>query len=259
MVHRSLTSVSQSLCTTLCRTPSYAHPLLLPHAQPCRLLCRSLNSTTVSQSAPLSYAQIYNLTHPLLLPHPQSRSPHSLTPRHTVSPTLFSYLIHHLAACCATLLRPDIQSHPPSSLTSSTVLQSAPLSYAQTYSLTHPLFLPHPQSRSPHHSLTPRHTVSSTLFSYLIHNLAACCATLLRPDIQYHPPSSLTSSTVSQSAPLSYAQTYSITHPLFLPHPQSRSPHTAPHLALHRQPGLQTLVPQGSSYSMSDRRQITQM
>ena len=193
-----------------------------------------------------------------LLTQPQSRSQHhSLTLRYTISPTLFSYLIHSLAA--RTLLRPDIQSHPPSSLTSSTVLQSAPLSYAQTYSLTHPLFLPHPQSRSPHHSLTPRHTVSSTLFSYLIHNLAACCATLLRPDIQYHPPSSLTSSTVSQSAPLSYAQTYSITHPLFLPHPQSRSPHTAPHLALHRQPGLQTLVPQGSSYSMSDRRQITQM
>ena len=173
MVHRSLTSVSQSLCTTLCRTPSYAHPLLLPHAQPCRLLCRSLNSTTVSQSAPLSYAQIYNLTHPLLLPHPQSRSPHSLTPRHTVSPTLFSYLIHHLAVS-TTLLRPDIQSHRPSSLTSSTISQPAvPLSYAQTYSITHPLLLPHPQSRSQHHSLTPRHTVSPTLFSYLIHSLAA--------------------------------------------------------------------------------------
>jgi len=209
MVHRSLTSVSQSLCTTLCRTPSYAHPLLLPHAQPCRLLCRSLNSTTVSQSAPLSYAQIYNLTHPLLLPHPQSRSPHSLTPRHTVSPTLFSYLIHHLAACCATLLRPDIQSHPPSSLTSSTVLQSAPLSYAQTYSLIDPLLLPHPQSRSLLcHSLTPRHTVSPTLFSYLIHSLAVS-TTLLRPDIQYHPPSFLTSSTVSQPAHSSSSRTAS--------------------------------------------------
>ena len=143
-----------------------------------------------------------------LLTQPQSRSQHhSLTLRYTISPTLFSYLIHSLAA--RTLLRPDIQSHPPSSLTSSTISQPAvPLSYAQTYSLTHPLLLPHPQSCSQHHSLTPRHTVSPTLFSYLIHHLAVS-TTLLRPDIQYHPPSFLTSSTVSQPAHSSSSRTAS--------------------------------------------------